>query len=137
MKRVLVLTALMVFLYGCKVPCTSPTSVAYNVESWAITYYECTNGDALRVDWNAAFNSVGLCSTVPSALAEVAPTDMRQLGGPVANLLCPIVVPEIVNMAFNPIIKPEYGCNPAKVGVYATEAIEYLCELIPLAPASK
>jgi hypothetical protein len=137
MKKLLPIIFMVTFLYGCKVPCTSPTSVAYNVESWAITYYECTNGDALRVDWNTAFNSVGLCSTAPTDLEKVDPDSLKRLGGPISVLLCPIVVPELVDMSFKPIIKPEYGCNPALVGKYAEEAVEYLCEMIPFAPESK
>ena len=105
-----------------KKSCDDPASLAYVAESKAISYYSCQNGALLISDWNKYLSGVGACK---------APQPSSALRGPIADTLCPVLVPMVVGAGFNLVIKPEYKCDSSKVGAYANEALTALCERAP------
>lgn len=114
--------AFMVLATSCNKNCNDPTAISYLAEQKAISYFECQRGDLLTADWNAEFQKLKLCTVPPAAKGKQ---------GVIANLACPTIGafagPALVGI----VIKPEYKCNPAKVGVITGSAITYLCELAP------
>ncbi len=124
MNKIIPLLLLLVCA-GCNQNCEDPSSMASKVETAAITWYECQEPALLRADWNKELAKINMCKETPK------PAD-GQKEGPIASVVCPIVMPYIARKVVKLAIKDEYKCNPVKVGVIAGSVLTFLCEFIPL-----
>ena len=126
MKKVLVALIALFGIVACKTPCSQPGSAAAMVSNAVAAKWQCSAPDKVLADVSQACAKLGLCTVPPTLPASRS----GQVGGPIANTACPLIVGELQSLAASQV-PPAWGCNPSAVGSTFAAGLLALCEAIP------
>jgi len=118
MKKLLMLCLFLLALTGCKIDCSDPASVPSKVTAVVVSQWACQNPAAVQADLATVASKYGLC------------TEGGQMKGPIASVVCPILVKGLQSLAADQV-PPGWQCDPSKVGSGFAAGLTLLCMQIP------